>query len=206
MKSEQILEGWNWDSLLSRIKRKTLNATWIFHWDEFQTQAKNSVEIKILFMPNDGFWYLEPDIRLISQLFFVHMKFNIKHLIASIEKCHIKFHKGKQVNSSVQVKWLSKKKKKKGGLPGHQTEPKILPTGECWAAWVLLFCLFPCNWLPWPTISPCVNCESVNVTLQAVALTRRINIIIFYFTVYFFKKYSPLCVQELKVTTHIATL
>lgn len=127
MKSEQILEGWNWDSLLSRIKRKTLNATWIFHWDEFQTQAKNSVEIKILFMPNDGFWYLEPDIRLISQLFFVHMKFNIKHLIASIEKCHIKFHKGKQVNSSVQVKWLSRKKKKKVACLVTKQNPKFYP-------------------------------------------------------------------------------
>lgn len=63
----------------SRIKRKTLNTTWIFHWDEFKMRAKNSVKIKHV-----KWWVsLLIDIRLLSPPFFFHMKLNTEHLIAS---------------------------------------------------------------------------------------------------------------------------
>ena len=111
-----------WRLKLRCVERKTLNATWIFHWDEFRRQAKNSVEIKILLIPNDGFWCPEPNSTLIS-FFFFHMEktfFNVEHQIAShCWKGHIRFHK-RWVNSGVQVKLLSKG----NSFPGFPAEPK----------------------------------------------------------------------------------
>ena len=77
-------------------KRKTLNATWIFHCDEFRRQAKNSVEIKILLIPNDGFWYLEPNSTLYFIFFTWNLMLSIRFLLI-VEKAILDFTKGSEL-------------------------------------------------------------------------------------------------------------